>query len=48
MAIGAADRLVGLSHYLDVPIDVIADSFLDPGGRPLFTPSTGQWEVPGE
>ncbi|WP_269474193.1 Imm61 family immunity protein [Mycobacterium shinjukuense] len=40
MAIAAADRLVELSHYIDVTIDVTKDSFLDPDGGPLFTPPT--------
>ncbi|QUR67918.1 TNT antitoxin family protein [Mycobacterium spongiae] len=36
LAIAAVDRLVELSHYIDVTIDTIKDSFLDPEGRPLF------------
>lgn len=37
VAITAADRLVELSHYLDVSVNVIKDSFLDSEGKPLFT-----------
>lgn len=37
VAITAADRLVELSHYLDVSVNVIKDSFLDTEGKPLFT-----------
>jgi Immunity protein 61 len=37
VAIGAVDRLVELSHYLDVTVVSIEDSFLDPEGAPLFT-----------
>lgn len=37
VAITAVDRLVELSHYLDVSVDVIKSSFLAPDGKPLFT-----------
>ncbi|WP_277621697.1 TNT antitoxin family protein [Mycobacterium paraense] len=36
VAITAADRLVELSHYLDVPADTIKKSYLAPDGKPLF------------
>ena len=36
VAIAADDRLVQFSHYVDVPIDTIKDSFLAPDGKPLF------------
>lgn len=36
IAIGADDRLVELSHYVDVPVSIINESFLDPEGMPLF------------
>jgi Immunity protein 61 len=42
VAIGAVDRLVELSHYIDVTVDTIKDSFLDPEGTPLFSPLTLQ------
>ncbi|MBV8789866.1 MAG: TNT antitoxin family protein [Mycobacterium sp.] len=35
-AIAADDRLVEISHYIDVPIETIKDSFLDADGKPLF------------
>jgi len=38
VAIAADDWLVELSHYLEVTIDTIKNSFLDPEGKPLFTP----------
>jgi hypothetical protein len=38
LAIAVDDRLVELSHYIDGTIDTIKDSFLDPEGKPLFTP----------
>lgn len=37
VAIAAVDRLVGLSHYLDVPVDVIKSSYLAVDGKPLFS-----------
>jgi hypothetical protein len=37
VAITAVDRLVGLSHLLDVSVDVIKGSYLAPDGKPLFT-----------
>jgi Immunity protein 61 len=37
LAIAAVDRLIELSHYLDVSVDVIKDSYLAPDGKPLFT-----------
>lgn len=37
VAIAATDRLVELSHYLDVPVDTIKSSYLAPDGKPLFT-----------
>jgi hypothetical protein len=37
LAITATDRLVELSHYLDVTVDVIKNSYLAPDGKPLFT-----------
>jgi hypothetical protein len=36
LAVSAIDRLVELSHYLDVPVDVIKSSYLAPDGKPLF------------
>jgi hypothetical protein len=36
VAIGGVTDLVELSHYLDVSVDVIKGSFLDPEGKPLF------------
>ncbi|MGD1256446.1 TNT antitoxin family protein [Mycobacterium seoulense] len=36
LAIGADDRLVELSHYVDEPVSIINESFLDPEGMPLF------------
>ncbi|WP_082958063.1 TNT antitoxin family protein [Mycobacterium alsense] len=36
VAIGAIDRLVELSHYLDAPVETIKSSFLAPDGKPLF------------
>ena len=35
-AIAADDRLVEMSHYVDVPVETIKNSFLDPAGKPLF------------
>jgi hypothetical protein len=37
VAITAVDRLVELSHFLDVPIETIKNSYLAPDGKPLFT-----------
>jgi hypothetical protein len=37
IAITAVDRLVELSHFLDVTVDVIKNSYLAPDGKPLFT-----------
>jgi hypothetical protein len=37
VAIAATDRLVELSHYLDVPVETIKSSYLAPDGKPLFT-----------
>jgi hypothetical protein len=37
VAIGAVDRLVELSHYLDVTVDTIKASYLAADGKPLFT-----------
>lgn len=37
VAIAAVDRLVELSHYLEVSVDVIKNSYLAPDGKPLFT-----------
>lgn len=37
VAIGAVDRLVELSHYLDVTVDTIKTSYLAADGKPLFT-----------
>lgn len=36
VAIAAVDRLVELSHYLDVPAEIIKNSYLAPDGKPLF------------
>ncbi|WP_231984422.1 TNT antitoxin family protein [Mycobacterium sp. E342] len=36
IAISADDRLVELSHYVDVPVQTIEKSFLDPDGGRLF------------
>jgi hypothetical protein len=36
MAIAAVDRLVELSHYLDVPVETIKNSYLAADGKPLF------------
>jgi hypothetical protein len=38
LAVAADDRLVELSHYVEVSTDAIKDSFLDPDGEPLFSP----------
>lgn len=38
VAIAADDRLVELSHYIDIPVEIIKESFLDPEGKPLFVP----------
>lgn len=38
VAIAADDRLVEISHYIDIPVETIKDSFLDPEGKPLFVP----------
>ncbi len=38
VAIAGVEDLVELSHYLDVPVDVIKNSYRDPDGGPLFTP----------
>lgn len=37
LAIAAIDRLVMLSHYLDVSVETIKTSFEAPDGKPLFT-----------
>lgn len=37
VAIAAVDRLVELSHYLDVSVDTIKSSYLATDGKPLFT-----------
>lgn len=37
VAITSVDRLVALSHYLDVNVEVIKNSFLTLDGKPLFT-----------
>ncbi|MGV7360482.1 MULTISPECIES: Imm61 family immunity protein [Mycobacterium] len=37
LAIGQVDRLVELSHYVDIPPSVIKDSFSEPQGKPLFS-----------
>ncbi|KAA1248678.1 hypothetical protein F0Q45_19245 [Mycobacterium simiae] len=42
LSIGAVDRLVELSHYINVPVSVIRDSFLNPEGKPLFSPLEGR------
>lgn len=36
VAIAAEDRLVELSHYFNVSIDTIKESFAHPDGKPLF------------
>lgn len=36
MAIAGVEDLVELSHYLDVPVEVIKSSYLAPDGKPLF------------
>jgi hypothetical protein len=36
VAIAGIEDLVELSHYLDVPVDIIKDSYLAPNGKPLF------------
>jgi hypothetical protein len=36
VAIAGVEDLVELSHYLDVPVDVIKSSYLAPDGKPLF------------
>jgi hypothetical protein len=38
VAIAGIGDLVELSNYIDVPVDVIKNSFLDPQGKPLFSP----------
>ncbi|WP_231972002.1 MULTISPECIES: TNT antitoxin family protein [unclassified Mycobacterium] len=40
IAISADDRLVELSHYVDVPVEGIEKSFLNPDGGPLFAHQT--------
>lgn len=40
IAIGADDRLVELSHYVDVAVSIISQSFLHPEGIPLFATLT--------
>jgi hypothetical protein len=37
VAIAGVEDLVELSHYLDVPVDTIKNSYLAPDGKPLFT-----------
>lgn len=37
VAIAALDRLVELSHYVDIPAQTIKDSYLAADGKPLFT-----------
>ena len=37
VAIAGVEDLVELSHFLDVTVDVIKDSYLAPDGKPLFT-----------
>ncbi|MBZ4503565.1 hypothetical protein GBP88_22975, partial [Mycobacterium avium subsp. hominissuis] len=38
IAIAAEDRLVELSHYVQVSVDTIKESFLHADGKPLFAP----------
>jgi Immunity protein 61 len=37
VAIAGVEDLVELSHYLDVPVETIKNSYLAPDGKPLFT-----------